>query len=84
MNSTNNRACLGVAAACAFLLGLSLAAIGAVPSSSLQATNVLADVRVQGAQAVVATLWANNEQWNEVIANIGRGEPGWGLTRRIL
>jgi hypothetical protein len=77
MNRNIARACSVGALGC-FLVALSVAAIAAtLPSSPVTASRVLNDVRVQGAHDVVATLWANNDQWNDVMANIGMGTPEW-------
>jgi hypothetical protein len=37
----------------------------------------LADVRAHGARVVVAALWSDNDRWNQVMENIGRGGSEW-------
>lgn len=45
--------------------------------STLQAREISADIKLYGAKAVVAKLWADNRKWDEIMANIGRGDRGW-------
>lgn len=60
------------------LIGVSTVCSAASPSRpSLQASSILADVKAQGAGAVVASLWSDSGHWNQVMANIGRGRPEW-------
>lgn len=78
MNRFNARPCLGVASRCVFLLTLLVAEVAAAAtSSSPQAGGILTDIKVRGAQAAVATRWADTDAWNAAMANIGRGKPGW-------
>lgn len=58
----------------ALSLGRSVATDAATPP---RAATVLADVKTQGAPAVVAKLWADNARWNQVMANIGQGSHEW-------
>ena len=61
-----------------YVIGVSMLAHAAAPmSSSPQAETVLADVKAQGARAVVAGLHASSERWNRILANIGRGDRKW-------
>ncbi len=46
-------------------------------SHTVQADKVLTDVDVQGARVVLSELWLDNDQWNQVIRNIGRGNEKW-------
>jgi hypothetical protein len=46
-------------------------------SSSPEAAALLADVKTQGATAVVAKLWADNARWNQAMANVGQGRHDW-------
>ncbi len=63
---------------CYLLFGISAVSTAATPSSaSLHASSILADVRAQGARAVVAALWSDSDRWNQVMTNIGRGRPEW-------
>jgi hypothetical protein len=77
MNRISGRPCLEIAAICVFQLGILVSAVGAAGSSSPLAADILADTRVRGAKAAVATLWSDNDRWNSVIANIGHGKPEW-------
>jgi hypothetical protein len=62
----------------AFLVGtLIVANVASSTNAGLQAETVLTDVRAQGARFVVARLYANSDQWNEVMANIGHGGRKW-------
>ncbi len=47
------------------------------PSSPLQAVDVLTRVKDEGAKAVAEELWKENDTWNEVMTNVGRGDPQW-------
>lgn len=60
-----------------FLIGVSTVCSAATPSVPLQASSILADVKSQGAHAVVASLWSDSGRWNQVMANIDRGRPEW-------
>jgi hypothetical protein len=59
------------------LVGISVCSAAPPLSPSLHASSILADVRAQGARAVVAALWPDSDRWNKVMANIGRGRPEW-------
>jgi hypothetical protein len=45
--------------------------------ASVQAADLMTDVRARGANAVVTMLWADNKQWAEVMKNIGQGKAEW-------
>ena len=78
MNRINRRPRLDVAAGWVLVLGLVVAAVGApAASASPQAGSILTDVKTRGAKAAVATLWADNSDWDGVMAAIGRGKPEW-------
>jgi hypothetical protein len=69
---------LGELAFFVLLVGASVIANAQTPSgSSLHASKVLADIKSQGARAVVTALRSDNVQWNRAMANIGRGTPEW-------
>jgi hypothetical protein len=46
-------------------------------ASSPQAVALLADVKTQGASAIVAKLRADNARWDQVMAAIGQGRREW-------
>jgi hypothetical protein len=55
-----------------------VAAVGAATASSApQAASILADIKTRGAKAAVETLWADNSDWNTVMADISGGKPEW-------
>lgn len=59
---------------------LAMPLIGSAPThaaSSPEAAALLADVKTQGATAVVAKLRADDARWNQVMANIGQGRHDW-------
>jgi len=77
MNLSNWRAHF-VLAFGALLIDLAAVANGNNNSTShVRATTIVADIKAHGSKATVVALWANIDQWNEVIANIGRGRPEW-------
>ena len=60
------------------LVGMMAIAVAAAPSaSSLNASSILADIRTNGAQPVVAALWSGDGRWNQVMVNIGSGRSDW-------
>jgi len=56
------------------LMAISAASAAAI---GLQAETVLTDIKAQGARSVVARLYANTDQWNQVLAKIGHGSRKW-------
>jgi hypothetical protein len=50
---------------------------GTPSNTSLHAATILADVRAQGARAVVANLSSDTATWNRLVANVGRGNQEW-------
>jgi hypothetical protein len=69
---------IGECLAVAVLVAMSLFRSAATPAAaSPQAAALLADVKTQGATAVVAKLRSDNARWNQVMASIGQGHREW-------
>lgn len=56
---------------------LTVACAANAATIGLQAETVLTDIRAQGARSVAARLYADTDQWNQVLGKIGHGSRKW-------
>ena len=65
------------ALALAFAITAAFMAWSDVPPPSVNAPDILSDIRIDGAHIVVTKLWDRNRGWDEVMAKIATGKKEW-------
>lgn len=77
MGITMKRRLWIVIGATVIVLSITNSDLVAAAPPPLNARDVLADVQAHGARATVASLWADTDRWNHVLAEIGKGSREW-------